>query len=124
MINDNDFLKDFVLEVHNPLSFFIFVAYYFIKMVKQVITLAIFFLVFEVKAQQTPSAPTPPMGFMTWNYFGVDFNEDDIKEMADAMLETGLVKLGYNYICIDDGWQGGRDAKNNMIADSKNFLQG
>lgn len=49
-------------------------------MVKQVVTLAIFFLVFEVKAQQTPLAPTPPMGFMTWNYFGVDFNEDDIKK--------------------------------------------
>ncbi|HEU5365953.1 MAG TPA: hypothetical protein VFU62_10490, partial [Hanamia sp.] len=31
-------------------------------------------------------ASKPPMGWMTWNYFGININEDIIKEMADAMV--------------------------------------
>ena len=73
---------------------------------------------------QSQLAPTPPMGFMTWNYFGLDIHENDIKTLADAMVETGLRDLGYNYIIIDDGWQGGRDNKNNIIADPAKFPSG
>lgn len=73
---------------------------------------------------QSQLAPTPPMGFMTWNYFGLDIHENDIKTLADAMVETGLRDLGYNYIFIDDGWQGGRDNKNNIIADPAKFPSG
>lgn len=73
---------------------------------------------------QSQLAPTPPMGFMTWNYFGLDIHENDIKTLADAMVETGLRDLGYNYIYIDDGWQGGRDNKNNIIADPAKFPSG
>ena len=40
-------------------------------------------------------APTPPMGWMTWNYFADNFNEKDIREMADAMVSNGMVKEGY-----------------------------
>lgn len=73
---------------------------------------------------QSQLAPTPPMGFMTWNYFGLEIHENDIKTLADAMVETGLRDLGYNYIFIDDGWQGGRDNKNNIIADPAKFPSG
>lgn len=73
---------------------------------------------------QSQLAPTPPMGYMTWNYFGLDIHENDIKTLADAMVETGLRDLGYNYIFIDDGWQGGRDNKNNIIADPAKFPSG
>lgn len=31
-------------------------------------------------------APTPLMGWMTWNYFADNINEKDIREMADAMV--------------------------------------
>lgn len=81
-------------------------------------------LCFTVNAQKKELAPTPPMGFMTWNFFGIDFNEKDIKTMADAMVSNGLVELGYNYIFIDDGWQGGRDNRNNIIADPEKFPSG
>lgn len=73
---------------------------------------------------QKQLAPTPPMGFMTWNYFGVNITEHDIRTLADAMVETGLRDAGYNYIFIDDGWQGGRDNRNNMIPDPKKFPSG
>ncbi len=67
---------------------------------------------------------TPPMGFMTWNYFGLDINETEIKEIADAMVESDLRDLGYDYIFIDDGWQGGRDKYNNIIPDPIKFPSG
>lgn len=69
-------------------------------------------------------APTPPMGWMTWNYFGTDINENIIHEITDAMVANGMVKAGYNHIMIDDGWQGGRDNKNNIIPDPQKFPSG
>ena len=69
-------------------------------------------------------APTPPMGWMTWNYFQGNINEQVIRETADAMVESGLADAGYRYVFIDDLWQGGRDAQNNIIADPKKFPHG
>lgn len=69
-------------------------------------------------------APVPPMGWMSWNFFADKVNEKDLKEMADALVNSGMAKAGYNYIFIDDGWQGGRDNKNNLIADSEKFPSG
>jgi alpha-galactosidase len=69
-------------------------------------------------------ASTPPMGWMTWNYFADNINETDIMEMADAMVSTGMLSAGYNYVFIDDGWQGGRDNRNNIIADRKKIPSG
>ena len=54
---------------------------------------------------KTDLAPTPPMGWMTWNYFGTDINENIIREIAEAMVTSGMVKAGYDHIMIDDGWQ-------------------
>lgn len=69
-------------------------------------------------------APTPPMGWMTWNFFGENIYEGIIREMADALVSTGMKDDGYQYIMIDDGWQGGRDNKNNMIPDPRKFPSG
>lgn len=69
-------------------------------------------------------AATPPMGWMTWNYFGDNINERDLREMADALVTSGMVKAGYTFLFIDDGWQGGRDHKNNLIPDPKKFPSG
>ncbi|WP_414000321.1 glycoside hydrolase family 27 protein [Flavobacterium sp. W1B] len=69
-------------------------------------------------------APTPPMGWMTWNYFADNINEKDIREMADAMVSSGMLKAGYDHVFIDDGWQGGRDKRNNIIADPVKFPSG
>lgn len=91
---------------------------------------SLIFLIFIISnsiylnAQQDHRAPTPPMGFMTWNYFGDNISEQDVKSMADAMEEEGLVALGYDYIFIDDGWQGGRDNRNNIIPDPEKFPSG
>ncbi|MEI5685588.1 NPCBM/NEW2 domain-containing protein [Sphingomonas kyungheensis] len=50
------------------------------------------------------SAPTPPMGWNSWNAFNSDVDEEKVLASAQALLDTGLVKLGYRYVNIDDGW--------------------
>lgn len=59
-------------------------------------------------------ARTPPMGWNSWNHFGCNVNESIIRETAEAFISTGLSKLGYKYINIDDCWaelQRDRDGK-------------
>ncbi len=69
-------------------------------------------------------APTPPMGWMSWNQFGPNINEAMLKEMADAMVSSGLKDTGYQYICIDDLWQGERDLNGFLHPDPKKFPNG
>lgn len=76
---------------------------------------------------QTPRnqlTPRPPMGWMTWNLFQGNINEQLIRETADAMVEGGFRDAGYEYIFIDDLWQGGRDRQNNIIPDPEKFPNG
>ncbi len=73
---------------------------------------------------RTKLAQTPPMGWMSWNLFSSDISEDVVKEMADAMVSGGFRDAGYQYIFIDDCWQGGRDNRNNIIPDPQKFPHG
>lgn len=66
----------------------------------------------------------PPMGWMSRDNFGKNINERECREMADAMINSGMSEAGYKYFFIDDGWQGGRDNRNNMIADPNKFPSG
>jgi Alpha galactosidase A len=54
-------------------------------------------------------ARTPPMGWNSWNKFACDVNEQLIREMADAMVTSGMKDAGYVYLIIDDCWQIDRD---------------
>lgn len=63
-------------------------------------------------------ADTPPMGWNSWNNFDCDVNEQMIKEMADAMVSSGMKEAGYTYINIDDCWHGERDEQG-FIQESK-----
>ena len=51
----------------------------------------------------------PTMGWSSWNTYGVNINEELIKSQADAMVNKGLLDVGYRFINIDDGYFGGRD---------------
>jgi alpha-galactosidase len=55
-------------------------------------------------------ARTPPMGWSSWNKFGEGIDDKTVRQIADALVATGLRDAGYVYVNIDDGWQGARDA--------------
>jgi len=69
---------------------------------------------------QVPLAPTPPMGWSSWNKFADKIDDKTIRAMADAMVATGLRDAGYVYVNIDDGWQGTR-GPDGRIRSNANF---
>jgi len=75
-----------------------------------------------LKAQSAPPqavAQTPPMGWNSWNYFAVKVSDKDIRDSADQIVATGMKDAGYIYVNIDDAWQGKRDEKGVLHANSK-----
>ena len=75
---------------------------------------------------QAPSslAPTPPMGWNSWNKFGCNVSDKLIREMADAMVTSGMQAAGYQYVNIDDCWQVSRDTQGTIVADAERFPAG
>jgi alpha-galactosidase len=69
-------------------------------------------------------APTPPMGWNSWNKFGCDVSETLIKEVADALVSSGMKDAGYTYLVIDDCWQVSRDARGAIVPDAQRFPSG
>jgi alpha-galactosidase len=65
-------------------------------------------------------AKTPPMGWNSWNKFHDKFDDKTVREIADAMVSSGMKDAGYLYINIDDGWQGSRDASG-VLQPNPNF---
>lgn len=63
---------------------------------------------------------TPPMGWNSWNVWGGNLDESKVRAAADWMVKSGLAARGYQYINIDDCWQGKRDA-NGVIHSNDRF---
>jgi len=47
-------------------------------------------------------APTPPMGWNSWDAYGLTIDEADYK--ANASVLAGLKQYGWEYAVIDEGW--------------------
>jgi len=69
---------------------------------------------------------TPAMGYNTW--YDVEcsawMNETTVRETADALISTGLAKLGYQYVNLDDCWAKGRDEIGRIYPDPVTFPSG
>ena len=93
---------------------------------KNILFLLLFLTSLNVFAQKFEGlALTPQMGWNSWNKFGTDINEQMVKEMADALVSTGLRDAGYNHILLDDGWmEMERDAQGNLVPHRKKFPNG
>jgi alpha-galactosidase len=59
-------------------------------------------------------APLPPMGWNSWNLFRANVTASDIRQVADAIVDSGMKKAGYVYVVVDDGWQGQRDGSGRL----------
>jgi alpha-galactosidase len=64
-------------------------------------------------------ASTPPMGWNSWNKFAEKIDDKAVREIADAMVSSGMKDAGYVYVNIDDTWEGTRDAQGNIQTNSK-----
>ena len=92
---------------------------------KKVFTLLLLIFPILVYGQKFEGlALTPPMGWNSWNNFGCDVNEEMIREMADAMVSSGMRDAGYTYIVIDDCWHGKRDSLGFIHPDPEHFPSG
>src|ERR1017187_5310556 len=71
-------------------------------------------------AQKLTAIPLPPMGWSSWNSFSNTVDSQVIVDQAKAMIATGMHKVGYQYINIDEGWWlGQRDEHGNIVVDPK-----
>ena len=71
-------------------------------------------------------APYPPMHWHSWNTFtGEDrVNETNLRQMADALLSTGMAEVGFdtvNVVC--NGWTG-RDPVTHQLQENKELWPG
>jgi len=81
--------------------------------------LSIYFLSVNAMAQDGPT-----MGWSSWNTFGLNINENLIRNQADAMVNTGLKSVGFDHINIDDGYFGGRDWLGKLLIHPQRFPNG
>ncbi len=65
-------------------------------------------------------ALTPPMGWNSWNCWGLSVNDEKVRASAKAMQTSSLSKYGWSYINIDDGWMDKHD-ENGIIKANKKF---
>jgi alpha-galactosidase len=73
----------------------------------------------------TNLAPTPPMGWNSWNTFQAKIDEKLLRDMVDKYISSGMRDAGYKYFVLDDGWMAmERDPSGSLIADPKKFPSG
>ena len=66
----------------------------------------------------------PAMGWNSWNAFGSGNTEELTKAMADAFVDLGLDKLGYEYIVLDDGCYKSERVDGKLSNDTVKFPSG
>jgi alpha-galactosidase len=87
--------------------------------------LILFLCLSELYGQKFDSlAMTPPMGWNGWNSFRCRINETVIREVANAMVTSGMKDAGYSYLVLDDCWQSARDLNGTILADPVRFPSG
>ena len=70
-------------------------------------------------------AATPPMGWNSWNKLTTGINETLIREVAQAVVDSGMKDAGYTYINLDDGWSEAElDAEGKLRPSAAAFPQG
>ena len=64
---------------------------------------------------------TPLLGCNTWGGWGPFVKDEHLRAAAKAMVESGLINHGWQYINIDDGWQGQRGGPHKAIMPNDKF---
>lgn len=64
-------------------------------------------------------ARTPPMGWNSWYVWGVIVDDAMVRAAADWMVKTGLAAHGYQYVNIDDCWEGDRGPDGQILTNKR-----
>ncbi len=65
-------------------------------------------------------ALTPPMGWNSWNVWGLSVDQQKVKIAARVMVAMGLADYGWTYVNIDDGWEASeRDEAGFLLSNEK-----
>jgi alpha-galactosidase len=59
------------------------------------------------------------MGWNSWNVWGTSVDAEKVKAAADAMVSSELADHGYQFVNIDDAWEGQRDAQGEIQTNEK-----
>jgi len=73
-----------------------------------------------VQSQDNNLALRPPMGWNSWYGYLCKVTDAAVRTQADEMVRNGMKAAGYEYVNIDDCWQGQRDAQG-VIHPNQNF---
>ena len=75
---------------------------------------------FTLKVGADMIGQTPPMGWNSWNCWGLTVTQEKVISSAQALIDKGLADYGYSYINIDDGWEAPeRNADGTLDANEK-----
>ena len=74
---------------------------------------------FEIK--ENAILLTPLLGFTSWNAYDSDVSQENIEQVADRMVETGIAEYGYSYVNCDSGWQNEYGGKHDAIMPNEKF---
>ncbi len=66
-------------------------------------------------------ALTPPMGWNSWNCWGLSVSDEKVRQSADQMIASGLADHGWSFVNIDDGWEAPERAASGEIAANPKF---
>ena len=66
-------------------------------------------------------ALTPPMGWNSWNAYGLAVDAAKVRAVAEAMVTSGLAAHGWTYINIDDGWEAAERTPDGAIRTNEKF---
>ena len=64
---------------------------------------------------------TPPMGWNSWNCWGLSVSDAKVRSSANAMVNSGLINHGFTYMNIDDGWEAAARAADGAIVTNDKF---
>ena len=66
-------------------------------------------------------ALTPPMGWNSWNCWGLSVSQEKVLSSARALIDRGLADYGYAYMNIDYAWEAEDRAPDGSIVTNEKF---
>src|SRR5690349_21939964 len=58
----------------------------------------------NASAEENGLERTPVLGWSTWSFIRKNPTADNVKAQALALRDSGLQKIGYEYVNLDDFW--------------------